>query len=53
MFKCNCIKNILLLDSVCFIYLKCFIYIFYIKNVIKMEKKNLVMLIEVYWNIFK
>lgn len=52
MFKCNCIKNILLLDSVCFIYLKCFIYIFYIKNVIKMEKK-LVMLIEVYWNIFK
>lgn len=47
MFKCNCIKNILLLDSVCFIYLKCFIYIFYIKNVIKMEKK-LVMLIEVY-----
>lgn len=52
MFKCNCIKNILLLDSVCFIYLKCFIYIFYIKNVIEMEKK-LVMLIEVYWNIFK
>lgn len=52
MFKCNCIKNILLLDSVCFIYLKCFIYIFYIKNVIKMEKK-LVMLIEVYWSIFK
>lgn len=42
MFKCifcNCIKNILLLDSVCFIYLKCFIYIFFIKNVIKMGKK--------------
>lgn len=49
MFKCNCIKNILLLDSVCFIYLKCFIYIFYIKNVIKMEKK----FSYVYWGLLK
>lgn len=47
MFKRNRIKNILRLDSVCFIYPKCLTYIPYIKNVIKMEKKT-AMLIEVY-----
>lgn len=39
MFKRNRIKNILQLDSVCFIYPKCLTYISYIKNFIKMEKK--------------